>query len=153
MKNDRQKITPQKGKIYREKVNSQQGYEDLEFTGKTMKSASGVLYAMQNDRGVEWYSTSDLKGLKCLTTQNKSSGAKMKKAKKQSRNPFAGATDIYLTKNKIAVTTVKEEKRNNVNVTTVKTKYYEQNDANKRILRKVKSEVRRGRNGNKYEQI
>ena len=77
----------------------------------------------------------------------------MKKAKKQSRNPFAGATDIYLTKNKIAVTTVKEEKRNNVNVTTVKTKYYEQNDANKRILRKVKSEVRRGRNGNKYEQI
>ena len=68
-------------------------------------------------------------------------------------NPFEGAADIYLTKNKIAVTKVKEEKSNNVNKTTVKTKYYERNDANKRSLRKVQTEVRRGRNGDRYEKI
>ncbi|MDE6441903.1 MAG: hypothetical protein K2L12_04005 [Clostridia bacterium] len=77
----------------------------------------------------------------------------MKKQKKQSRNPFVGATDIYLTKNKIAVTTVKETKRNNVNVTTVKTKYYKRNDTNRRCLRMVQSEVRCGRNGSKYEKV
>ena len=68
-------------------------------------------------------------------------------------NPFEGAADIYLTKNKIAVTKVKEEKSNNVNKTTVKTKYYERNDANKRSLRKVQAEVRRGRNDDRYEKI
>ncbi len=68
-------------------------------------------------------------------------------------NPFEGAADIYLTKNKIAVTKVKEEKSNNVNKTTVTTKYYEQNDANKRSLRKVQSEVRNGRNGSKYKKV
>lgn len=78
---------------------------------------------------------------------------KKSKSKTLRPNPFAGATDIYLTKNKIAVTTVKEEKKNNVNKTTVKTKYYERNDVNKRSLRKVQSEVRCGRNGSKYEQI
>lgn len=74
---------------------------------------------------------------------------------KQQRNPFAGddVQDIYSTKNKIAVTTVKTEKKNNVNVTVVKTKYYERNDSNMRSLRKVQKEVRRGRNGSKYEKI
>ena len=74
---------------------------------------------------------------------------------KQQRNPFAGADvqDIYSTKNKLAVTTVRTVKRNNVNVTVVKTKYYKRNDSNMRSLRKVQKEVRRGRNGSKYEKI
>ncbi len=82
----------------------------------------------------------------------------MKKANKNGNlrpNPFAGTSvqDIYLTKNKIAVTTVKEQRKNNVNKTIVKTKYYALNDSNKRSLRKVKKEVRRGRNGSKYETL
>ena len=79
--------------------------------------------------------------------------AKTSKAKKVRPNPFSSAEDIYLTKNKIAVTTVKEQRKNKVNKTIVKTKYYEQNDSNMRNLRKVKTEVRRGRNGSKYEKL
>lgn len=80
---------------------------------------------------------------------------KKQKVKQQRPNPFAGAEvqDVYLTKNKIAVTTVRERRRNNVNETIVKTKYYEANDSNKRSLRKVQKEVRRGRNGSKYETL
>ncbi len=54
---------PIKGRTYREKVNSQRGYEDWEFTGKTMESTNGKLYAFSNDRGVEWFDTKDIKGL------------------------------------------------------------------------------------------
>lgn len=80
----------------------------------------------------------------------------MKKAKTKSParpNPFAKAEDIYLTKGKIAVTTVTASRQNNVNRTVVKTKYYKRNDSNMRSLRKVQKEVRRGRNGSKYEQL
>lgn len=68
-------------------------------------------------------------------------------------NPFQNATDIYSTKNKIAVVTVKAEKRSNVNLTTVKTKYYKRNDRNMCALRKIQTEIRRGRNGSKYDKL
>ena len=75
--------------------------------------------------------------------------------KQRHPNPFAGkdVQDVYLTKNKIAVTTVKTDKKNNVNRTVVKTKYYKRNDRNLRSLRKVQTEVRVGSNGSKYAKV
>lgn len=49
--------------------------------------------------------------------------------------------------------TVVKPKAKKVNKTIVKTKYYALNDSNKRSLRKVQKEVRRGRNGSKYEKL
>lgn len=87
--------------------------------------------------------------------KKKSTPLEKELTQEQRRNPFAGTDvqDIYSTKNNIAVTTVKTEKKSNVNLTVVKTKYYKRNDSNMRSLRKVQKEVRRGRNGGKYEKI
>lgn len=119
-------------------LSTARGHEDLTAT----QAARRVL----TKRGIDWKTGKKLKD-----------GAKMKKQKvKQQRpNPFAGkdVQDVYLTKNKIAVTTVKTKRRNKVNETITKTKYYEANDSNKRSLRKVRKEVRRGRNGSKYEKL
>ena len=55
----------QKGKKYRETVNSQQGYEDWEFTGNTMKGPDGkTLYAMKSDRGVQWFEEDEVMNMK-----------------------------------------------------------------------------------------
>lgn len=55
----------QKGKKYRETVNSQQGYEDWEFTGNTMKGPDGkTLYAMKSDRGVQWFEEDEIMNMK-----------------------------------------------------------------------------------------
>lgn len=55
----------QKGKKYRERVNSQQGYEDWEFTGNTKKGPDGkTLYAMKSDRGVQWFEEDEVMNMK-----------------------------------------------------------------------------------------
>lgn len=55
----------QKGKKYRETVNSQQGYEDWEFTGDTRKGPDGkTLYAMKSDRGVQWFEEDEVMNMK-----------------------------------------------------------------------------------------
>lgn len=55
----------QKGKKYRETVNSQQGYEDWEFTGNTKKGPDGkTLYAMKSDRGVQWFEEDEVMNMK-----------------------------------------------------------------------------------------
>lgn len=53
--------TLEKGKIYREKVDSELGYEDWEYTGRVIKDSMGnTLYAFQNDRGVYWFDDKDI---------------------------------------------------------------------------------------------
>ncbi|MBO5328625.1 MAG: hypothetical protein J6B04_05590 [Clostridia bacterium] len=88
------------------------------------------------------------------TTSKSKTTAKAKgKSYREPNNRFNGADDIYLTKNKIAVTTVKTERRNNVNETVVKTRYYNQNDENFRALKKQGSAVRIGRKGTKFKTL
>lgn len=50
------------GKTYRQKVNSKQGYEDWEFTGKTLKGPDGkILHAMKSmDLGTQWFDEDEL---------------------------------------------------------------------------------------------
>ncbi len=69
-------------------------------------------------------------------------------------NPFVGANDIYVTKNKIVVTTVKKTPTKRSYTKTTKTKYYEQNKSNLKLLKaaKVKT-VRVGRKSNNYRQV
>ncbi len=58
-------MTPIVGKTYRQKVDSQQGYEDWEYTGHTIKALSGdTLYAFENDLGVYYFDENDLKDFK-----------------------------------------------------------------------------------------
>lgn len=53
------------GEIFREKVDSQLGYEDWVFTGISIKEASGrVLYAMKSERGVYWFFEEEIKEMK-----------------------------------------------------------------------------------------
>ena len=146
-----------KGIIYREKVDSQQGYEDWEFTGTTHQSPSGVIYAMRNDSGVQWFSAKEIKNMKC---QNKSQVIRSKrmKAKKPTKtprpNPFRGADDIYLTKNKIAVTKTTNTSAKRSHKTVTQTKYYKQNPSNIRLLKSAGGgTVRVGRKGNNYKSI
>lgn len=76
-----------------------------------------------------------------------------KQEKKIRPNPFAGVDDVYLTKNKIAVTKIesRSEKRGH---TTTKTKYYAQNASNLKQLKAAQGDtVRVGRTGTKYRGI
>lgn len=75
------------------------------------------------------------------------------KKKKIRPNPFKGAADVYATKNKIAVVTIKTERKNNVNVQTIRTKYLSKNSRNLAMLRKVSPSVRRGLNGTSYDRV
>lgn len=69
-------------------------------------------------------------------------------------NPFAGADDIYLTPNKIAVTTTKNTRTKRGFKQTRQTKYYEQNDCNTQLLKKAnRNVVRVGRTGNNYRTV
>lgn len=69
-------------------------------------------------------------------------------------NPFAGADDIYATKNKIAVTTTINRKTKRGFSKLTKTKYYEQNSTNARLLRKAnRNTVRVGRTGTTFKQF
>lgn len=52
------------GKVYREKVNSEQGYEDWAYTGKIMDGPNGKLYVFENDRGEYLFDEKDLKHFK-----------------------------------------------------------------------------------------
>lgn len=87
------------------------------------------------------------------SSKAKTSPKKTDKSNLKSNNRFNGADDIYLTKNKIAVTTVKTERRNGVNETKVKTKYYTQNTQNMRELKKQTNCVRVGRKGAIYKTL
>lgn len=50
-----------KGKIYRQKVDSQQGYEDWEYTGITKEAPNGELwYMFKNDLGYYHFDNKDL---------------------------------------------------------------------------------------------
>lgn len=69
-------------------------------------------------------------------------------------NPFEGADDIYVTKNKIAVTKTKKSSAKRGYTKTTQTKYYAQNDSNLKQLKAVKGDtVRVGRKGNNYKRI
>ena len=80
---------------------------------------------------------------------------KLKPPTTPATNPFAGKKkDIYLTPNKIAVTTTTSTagKRGHTKVT--KTKYYAQNASNLRAHKKAKGDtVRIGRTGTNYKKI
>lgn len=69
-------------------------------------------------------------------------------------NPFAGADDIYVTKNKIAVTKTKKAKAARGFKKTTQTKYYARNRRNVKQLKAVQGDtVRDGRKGNKYTRL
>lgn len=70
-------------------------------------------------------------------------------------NPFAGKKkDIYLTPNKIAVTTTTSTAGKRGHTTTTKTKYYAQNASNLRKLKAAQGDtVRFGRTSTNYKKI
>lgn len=58
-------MVPIAGKIYRQKVDSQQGYEDWEYTGITKEAPDNELwYAFKNDLGIYYFDKDDLKEFK-----------------------------------------------------------------------------------------
>lgn len=59
--------------------------------------------------------------------------------KKTRPNPFADADDIYITKNKIAVTKTKKTSAKRGYTKTTQTKYYAQNDSNLKQLKAAQS--------------
>ena len=79
----------------------------------------------------------------------------MRRNKKATRkNPFAGASDIYLTKNKLAVTTTANKREKRSSKKTTKTKYYVQNADNVKQLKAASGgTVRVGRTGNNYKNL
>ena len=56
-----------KEKIYRQKVNSEQGYEYWEYTGHTIISPDGLLYAFENDLGVYYFDEKEIKEFEEVT--------------------------------------------------------------------------------------
>lgn len=69
-------------------------------------------------------------------------------------NPFAGADDIYVTKNKIAVTKTKKAKAARGFKKTTQTKYYARNRRNVKQLKAAQGDtVRDGRKGTKYTRL
>lgn len=77
-----------------------------------------------------------------------------KTEKKPRPNPFADADDIYVTKNKIAVTKTKKTSAKRGYTKTTQTKYYAQNDSNLKQLKAAQGDtVREGRKGNNYKRI
>ena len=81
---------------------------------------------------------------KCASKQNKP----------KRPNPFEGADDIYVTKNKIAVTKTKKSKAKRGYTKTTQTKYYEQNESNLKLLKKAHGDaVRKGRKGTQIKRI
>lgn len=77
-----------------------------------------------------------------------------KKSKPIRPNPFKGADDIYLTKNKIAVVSVESTSTPRGHVMVKKTKYYAQNDGNLKQLKAAQGDtIQVGRKGNKFKRI
>lgn len=77
-----------------------------------------------------------------------------KERKTKRPNPFADADDIYITKNKIAVTKTKKTSAKRGYTKTTQTKYYAQNDGNLKQLKAAQGDtVREGRKGNNYKRI
>lgn len=74
--------------------------------------------------------------------------------KKLRPNPFAGKKDIYLTPNKIAVTTTTNTTAKRGHTKVTKTKYYKRNASNMRALKAAQGDtVRVGRTGTGYKKI
>lgn len=84
------------GKTYREKVNSEKGYEDWEFTGKIVSGPNGKLYAFENDRGVQYFNSEDLKHFtkkpNAAKTPKKTSMPKKPSEQKPAANPAKDKT-------------------------------------------------------------
>lgn len=80
---------------------------------------------------------------------------KLKPPTTPATNPFAGKKkDIYLTPNKIAVTTTTSTAGKRGHTTTTKTKYYAQNASNLRKLKAAQGDiVRVDRTGTNYGKI
>ena len=79
---------------------------------------------------------------------------KTKKDKPLRPNPFAGADDTYVTKNKIAVTKTKNSKAKRGFTKTTQTKYYEQNESNLKLLKAAQGDtVRVGRKGTGFKKL
>ena len=69
-------------------------------------------------------------------------------------NPFKSSNDIYLTKNKIAVTRVCNTRTARGYEQTKKVKYYAKNNSNIKLLKAAQGDiVRVGRTGNTYKKI
>ena len=80
----------------------------------------------------------------CRTNQSKPS----------STNPFESADDIYLTKNKIAVTRTISTSAKRGYTKTTQTKYYAKNRKNIGLLKKARGNtVREGRKSINYREI
>jgi hypothetical protein len=82
----------------------------------------------------------------------------VKNAKKQTnkaaeKNPFVKAKDVYITKNKIAVVTVKNESTKRSHTQTIKTEYLAQSKNNLAKLKQVTSCVRLGKRGCQYASL
>lgn len=79
---------------------------------------------------------------------------KKRAAKASTPNPFAGKKDIYLTTNKIAVTTTTNTTAKRGHTKVTKTKYYKRNARNMRALKAAQGDtVRVGRTGTNYKKI
>ena len=77
-----------------------------------------------------------------------------KESKKLRPNPFEGADDTYVTKNKIAVTRTKNSKAKRGFTKTTQTKYYEQNESNLKLLKAAQGDtVRVGRKGTGFKKL
>lgn len=100
----------------------------------------------KKDPNAGYYGPLPQKPLERKTKQRKKSAEETKPIRP---NPFSGADDTYLTKNKIAVTRTKHTSSKRGHKSITQTKYYEQNDSNMRALAKVTDTVRIGRKGNK----
>ena len=74
--------------------------------------------------------------------------------KEPAKNPFKGAKDVYLTKNKIAVTRIRNARTARGYEQVTKAKYYAKNSFNIKQLKATHGDVVRvGRTGNNYIKI
>lgn len=91
---------------------------------------------------------------KISQTKPKAAAPSTKQEKTVRPNPFAGADDIYVTKNKIAVTKTKKAKAARGFKKTTQTKYYARNRRNVKQLKAAQGDtVRDGRKGTKYTRL
>lgn len=109
-------------------------------------------------RGIDWKTGKKFSD-KISKTNRKNDVMKVNKQKKASKktirpNPFKDPNDVYLTKNKIAVTRVSSSRTERGYEQTKKVKYYAKNSSNIKLLKAAQGDiVRVGRTGNTYKKI
>lgn len=121
------------------------------FDGKATEAELGNATKKRKDCLKDWQNS-----IRNLAHESKQRNeAALREQEKPLRpNPFEGADDIYVTKNKIAVTRTKKSKAKRGFTKTTQTKYYEQNDSNLKQLKAAQGDtVRVGRKGNNYRKL